>query len=444
MPRKDLYRKDASDRERETLESVLESESGAATQKVPVISVANSLTEKGVYEVQTSRNVVRVLFISRDETLLNPTQQSLDGFLQLSDLFDEVHIVILRVGITPKHPALRVGKNVWIYTVGSRHWWWTPVLGRRLIEQELVFVGGMRPDLIVARDPYESAVLALIVGNKYGRPVQVHVLEDYTTRAFLAAAPGNYWRRLIPRFVLPRVASVRTATMALSEMIGRKYVGVDIGTLPRFHNYDALLTMPPSSVLKDRYHNFSFFMLYIGHLGHESTLFRVLDGVRSFLRNPRVGLIVVGEGPAQSEFLKRTRALGIERQVVFEKASVNTDQYLKSAHVLIVSDLDADADEIILRGAAAGIPLVIAHNQFRDDVFTQGESALFFQHDSVEELNTKVNNILNDVGLRRLLVIHAQNLVQERFHSDVQAYRVSYRSSIERTLFVGEDNSPQV
>lgn len=442
MARKDLYRKEASERERETLESALQAEAEKLYGTVPVVPVAKALTQKGVYQVASDRNIVRVLFISRDETLLNPTQQSLDGFLQLSDLFDEVHIVILRVGIAPKYPVLRVGKNVWLYTVGSRHWWWAPVLAKRLIEQELVFVGGMRPDLIVARDPYESAVLGLVLGNHYKRPVQVHVVDDYTTKTFVRAAPGNWWRRLLARWVFKRAISVRTNTAALAEVLGRHYTTPDLAVLPRYHNYEQLLSQPPSTYLHDRYRNFSFILLYIGRLGYESTLFRVLDAARGFLRNPRVGLVVVGEGPAQAEFQKRANMLGIAGQVVFEKAQVDLGTYLKSASALVVSDRDGDADEVALQGAAAGIPVVLARNQFRDDVFVDGESALLFDHASVEELSTRLGLLLNDIGLRKQLVLQAREIIRDRFHSDMHAYRLAYRTSIERALFIEENTTP--
>lgn len=441
MSQKDLYRKEASERERETLESALRAEVEKTYAPVPVVPVAKALTQKGVYQIESNRNIVRVLFISRDEALLNPAQQSLDGFLQLSDLFDEVHIAILRLGIAPKYPVLRVGKNVWLYTVGSRHWWWTPVLAKRLIEQELVFVGGMRPDLIVARDPYEAGILALRLGQHYQRPVQIHALEDYTTRTFRAAERGNWWRRFLAPWTLGRAISVRTRSAALADMLGRKFTIPDLAVLPRFHNYDQLAVMPASTYLHDRYRNFSFILLYVGRLGHESTLFRVLDAARGFLRNPRVGLVVVGEGPAQSEFQKRANVLGIAGQVVFEKAQTDLSAYLKSANALVVSDQDGDADEFVLQGAAAGVPVIMSHNPFRDEVFVDGESALLFEHASVEELSTRLTLLLNDIGLRRRLTIEAQELIRTHFHSDKQAYRLAYRDSIERALFVEEDTT---
>ncbi len=100
MARRDLYTTDVSDRERSQLEYVLREEKRSAKRAaVPMVPVNQALAAEGVYAVESSRNVLRVLFISRDETLLNPTQQSLDGFVNLSDLFDEVHVLFCVPGL---------------------------------------------------------------------------------------------------------------------------------------------------------------------------------------------------------------------------------------------------------------------------------------------------------------------------------------------------------
>jgi glycosyltransferase involved in cell wall biosynthesis len=443
MPRRDLYRTDVSDRERSQLEYVLREEKRKAeVGDVPMVSVTNALAGESVFAVETSRNVVRVLFISRDETLLNPTQQSLDGFINLSDLFDEVHILILRTGIAPKYPVLRVAKNVWLYTASARHWWWTPIAGMRLIREQLEFVGGLRPDLIVARDPFESGVVAYLAGRHYGRPTQVHVLQDYEHPRFRTEAPGNRLRRFVPRYLLPKFASVRTERSALGQRIGKRFSIPDLAVLPRFTNYESLITVPATIDLKVKYKPFSFVILYIGYLGHESTAYRVIDAARTYLKNPRVGLVIVGEGPARAEFKKRTDILGITKQVVFESSVPDVVAYLKSANVLVVSDTDADADDIALRGAAAGVPLIVARNQYRDDLFRDGESALLFRHDSVEELHTQISTMLNEVGMRKRLVEGAQTLITERFHADPDEYRRAYRASIEHALFLEEQPPP--
>ncbi len=432
---RNLSQVDASEYERSSLEYVLEKER-KEKDDTKYLSVEEALTGEAVYQVKSSRDITRVLFISQDESLLNPTQQSLDGYTNLSDLFDEVHVLILRQGIESRNPVLRISKNMWLYTASDKNWWATPFKGKALAEEQLVFADGFRPDIIVARDPFECAALAIYLGRKHNRPVQVHVLEDYTKEDFLSKNRHNRWRKYLPKFTIPRVLSVRTSTRNLYEFVVKKFTIKDVSILPRFNNYESLITIEPTLDLKAKYKPFVFIMLYIGRLTHESFLYRAIDAARFGLKNPHIGLIVIGEGPAKKEFEERAKILGISEQVVFETDIKDDAPYLKSANVLIVPDTDQLSEEVALRGAAAGIPMVLARTPVREDIFLDGESALLCAPEAIDEFSLKLNILMNDVPLRKHIASAAQDMISSKFHEDPGAYKTAYRASIEAVLFL--------
>lgn len=437
MARKNLSRFDAADYERSSLEYVLEKER-KQNDDTRYLSVEEAMQEEAVYQVSSDRNITRVLFISQDESLLNPTKQSLDGYINLSDLFDEVHILILRQGIEAKNPVLRLAKNMWLYTASDKNWWATPFKGNYLVMQQLEFAEGFRPDIIVARDPFESAALAIYLGRKYGRPVQIHVLEDYHKSEFLSKNRHNRWRQYLPKFTIPRAISVRTSTRATLDFIRGKFKVPDLSILPRFNNYESLISTTPTIDLRDKYKPFVFIMLYIGRLTSDSGLHKAFDAAAQGLKNPRIGLIVIGDGPAKKEFEERAKALGIKEQVVFETDIKDEVPYLKSANVLIVPDVDSEGEEVALRGAAAGIPMVMARTESREDIFSDGESALLFAPDDLDEFGLKLNILMNDVPLRKYMAEAAQDMIASKFHDNPERYRAAYRASIEEVLFLGD------
>jgi glycosyltransferase involved in cell wall biosynthesis len=438
MVRRNLFNSDASDRASSELEYVLRKEASRG-EEVKRVSVEEALKAAPVYQSGETRNVTRVLFISQDSALLNPTTQSLDGFLDISTLFDEVHIVILREGIPAKNPVLRVGANIWLYTASSRSWLLTAHAGIKVIEEQLVFAAGFRPDLIVARDPFESAIVADKIARRFARPAQLHILEDYTVAEFLKKSPHNFWRRFIPRFVIPRFSSVRTANSTIEKIIAKKFTVPDLAVLPRFQNYNAIIAAKATVDLKEIYKPFIFFIVFIGKLGHESTLYRAIDAARFVLRNPRVGLLVVGDGPAKSEFQRRTKILEIEKQVVFETRDIDTIAYLKSANLVVVTDTDADSEEVVLQAAAAGTPLIMARTEKREDLFEHGVSGYLCEQSDVQAFADRISDILNSVGLRKVFSERAQAMVQETFHQNIREYKEAYRASIEQAMFVESD-----
>jgi len=439
MPRRDLSHRDASSYAASELDYIIRKDTKLSQPSVPTVTAEQALREKRVFKMVSSRNVTRVLFISCNTELLNPTRQTLDGYINISDLFDEVHILILREGIPAKYPVLRVAHNVWLYTATATFWWQTPQAGIEMAKEQLVFASGFRPDLIVARDPFESALVANKLAEEFKRPTQLHVLEDITTRDFIKQDRRNFWRVFLPFFTVPKFLSIRTLTTTMEAHMQKRYVIPDVAVLPRYQNYDSLIASDVSINLKEKYKPLIFFMLYIGKLGHASTLHRVLDASRFVLRNPRVGLIVLGDGTAEREFVKRAKLLGIEKQVIFEPKVTDFDAYLKSANILIVSDTDIDSEDVVVRGAAAGIPIVMSRTDKREDLFSHGESAFLCEATDIQAFTDRINDLLNDIHLRKQFIDRGQTIIHQQFHGDMDEYHESYRTSIEQAFFVGTD-----
>lgn len=439
MARRDLSHRDASSHAASELEYLLRQEKQERDQANSV-TPQEAMSQERVYSVQSNRDITRILFISRNTELLNPTQQTLDGYINISELFDEVHILILRQGIPPKNPVLRVSSNVWVYTVSTRFWWQAPKAGLSLLQNQLVFANGFRPDLIVARDPFESAIIAYRAGELFSKPTQLHILEDYTSPAFPNRARNNFWRRFLPRFTVPKFASVRSVTGTMQTYLQKQFSISDISVLPRFQDYEALIDASERIDVKEKYQPQTVFLLFAGKLNHESTLFRAMDAAKFALKNQRVGLIVLGDGPAKGELHKRARGLGIERQVIFETHCTDIVPYLKSAHILLVTDTDADSEEVVLKGAAAGIPMVMAETEKRADVFRDGKSAFLCEPTDVQVFSEHVNTLLNDLELRKKFIAAGQAIIRDRFHADPMQYRKAYRESIEEAFFVNVEN----
>lgn len=409
--------------------SLLNSLRGRSGREVTTTPVKDFL-----YKFDTGRTAIRLLFVSTDETLLNQSTQSLDGYLALGDVFDEVHILILRTGIKARNPVLRVGQNVWLYTATAENWWWTPITGASLVDELLQFADGFRPDLIVARDPFESGLLAYVLGQRYDRVIQVHILEDFMDSRF-SQKDNARWRRWLAKFVLKRVDSVRTATQQIENSVRLKFPTiVDVGTLPRFNNFKGLANAPVLVDVTMLYPQYHFRYLFVGELSYESTLPDVLEAVRMPLQNQSVGLIVMGDGPARNEFVRRAKLLGLEKQVVFVRDTSDLISYIKTADAVLVTDQTAEADEVLLKAAAIGKPIVVTETEFRADLFTTEESALVVPTEEPSLLYTYVNQLLNDQSVRYQLSHAVQAVVAERLHDNIDIYRQSFKQSIESAL----------
>jgi glycosyltransferase involved in cell wall biosynthesis len=436
MVKPDIANLDASVREAAELQFAIISD-GKKPQKR--MSVDEALSHPRMVGEQTDRASLRVLFVSQDERLLNPEFQSLDGFLNLADMFEEVHILILREGIKSMTPALRVSTNVWLYTAASKYWFRVAAAGKDMAREQLVFASGFRPDLIVARDPFESAIVASSLGDMFDCPTQLHILEDFTTEEFIKKQRHGRWRRFLPARTTKKFNSVRVATDTLHRLIEKKYRVADLEVLPRFQDYRALTAGKEKINLKEIYKPFVFVMVFAGTLGHDSTLFRAIDAARFALRNPRVGLLVLGDGPARTEFEKRTKLLGIQEQVVFERRVSDVIPYIAAADMLIATDTTPEADELVFTAAAAGTPVVMAETPLRSDVFENGVSGFLCDPQDTQAFTDRISDILNNITLRNVLKEGAKDAVLRKFHQHPSTYRRQYQASIEQAIFVDAD-----
>lgn len=433
MAKEDIANLDASVRAADELQSYIKNNKSSKEKR---ISVEDARTGPRVAKSVEGRTALRVLFVSQDESLLNPNMQSLDGFLRLKDMFEEVHILILHEGILTTNPVLQVDRNVWLYTATARNWFQTPKAAVDLAKKQLTFASGFRPDLIVARDPFESAIVAASLGKKYNRPTQLHILENYKDQIFLNKNRHNRWRRFIPHFTIPKFKSVRTSTDNLDSFIRSKFLVQDLEVLPRYQDYQKIIGSKAGIDLVAKYKPFIFFMLYVGKLEHESTLFRAIDAARFVLKNPRVGLIVLGDGPARKEFERRAKILGVEKQVIFERRVIDYIPYLKSAHILIVPDTSDDSEDIVYEAAATGIPIIMSSTPHRKDLFEDGVSAYLCEKENTQMFSDRISELLNNVSMRRVIGEGGRDAIERRFHQNPQVYKDSYQLSIEKALFI--------
>jgi glycosyltransferase involved in cell wall biosynthesis len=302
------------------------------------------------------------------------------------------------------------------------------VAALRIIENNLVFAGGFRPDVIVARDSYESALTAYLTARRYQRPTQLHVSMDP-----LVASRPFLWRKL-SAWLVSTFKSIRTITQIDAERFKEQYPQIkDIAELPKFHNFAATKTTLPAVSMKDIYKDFSFIVLYVGPLTVGRSTYHAIDAVRELFRNPRVGLVILGDGAGRAECVKRVELLGMRERVVFEKRIELLDDY-------IVPECDAQSEEVVLRAAVHGRPLVIAKTSARSDLFIERESALFFNPGDITVATRQLQRVLNDSVLRRQLHEAVETVVATRLHEDPKIYQQLYRESIEHALFAGDED----
>ncbi len=434
---------DPANRAENILDHVLDETSELTQQqKANEVSVDEALHTQQVVQRQSTRIQSRILLITRDQSAYDENSELQTYFNHLSNVFDEVHVMVMQVG-KRNTQTIRVAHNVWVYPVVAKYFLSQTFVAFSVVKHQLQFAEGFRPDIVISLDPFESGIAGYLIAKKYKRAFQVHVTEDYFLPAFETKDKQNKWRLRFARYVLRRTQSIRTNTSILQEKLQTKYPKKkNIHLLPRFFNITNIIKRAKQEEMEDVFPQFSFTILYIGSLTHNSTLFRAIDATRRLLATPSIGFVVIGDGPAKTEFQERTKILGTDKQTLFLSKVDDIVQYMCCADVLLCTDTTSESDEVVIQSAAAGLPMVIACTQLRDDLFTDNEDAFLCDPEDTIDFSTKLMKFLNTNALRKQFAQNAQYVVETRIEESVESYQEALRASIEEAL-VYMDEEPR-
>ncbi len=407
----------------------------------PSIEVGDARNEAQLIDYVSDRQGVRLLFITQDQTILEEGSMANQRIADLRASFLEVHIVVLNYKTKQESPAtMRLFNNVWIYPTNSASWWKLSYDAYHLAEEQLVFSGGFRADVIVAEDPCESGIVGALLGKKYERPVQLHLYEDFFDKTFIEEHEHPVIYAWITEYVLKHVKSVRTKTEFQRQAIIHENDELEATTelLPSYYNLDAWKNLVPTEDLRVKFPQFKFIILHVSSMHPSSHSMEVLSGSAKLLnRYPTIGLVIVGNGPQRPLLERHAIALGVQRQVEFLPMPGEVVSYMKSAQVFIQLSEDGAEDDLILEAAVSKIPLIANLDGLAGKLFVDGESARLCLPADIECVSDSINMYLNENQDRARYSLNAESIVFDRIEQDYGAYLEAYRQSIERSMVVG-------
>lgn len=429
---------DQSARAEAVLQHILESDVDApvpdGTPAEERVTVEEAISARPVLDQDTGRTKARVLFVTTDARAWARDSALRLYYASLAVEFDEVHVMYLATG-KGEDSFDRAGANLWFYQVKSSVWWKLPWAARAAAEEALTWNGTARPDVIVGVDLFEAGLAAYLISRKFSRPLQYHVYTDPFAANYKSAAADNNWRVRIAKFILKRAQSLRVSTGALKENLTTRYRRLkDVGVLPRFYDFKGIADAMPSMNLHEKYRDFSFIILAFGRLTAGSELHDTFAALHPLLKNPRVGLLVIGDGPGKQLFLDKVKILGIERNVVFQKEADDLASYLKTADMMVELDIDEEAEVRVLKGAMAGTPMLLSSTDLRDDMFKDGESAFICPPDDLTCVSQKASKFLNSAIYRTKFAENAAYVAKSRINEDSTTHYQAIALSIESVL----------
>jgi glycosyltransferase involved in cell wall biosynthesis len=304
---------------------------------------------------------------------------------------------------------------------------------------------GIRPSLIHSHHPILMGDLAEAFARELEIPLvfTFHTRYDEYAEHYFPIAPelaGMVVEQIVALY-LEKCAHIITPTASIRDFILREYgPSAPVTIVPTPVNLSAYEDLAPGRVQADLGLQGAEVLLYVGRIAGEKGLdFLLRVFARIVTERSRVRLLLVGDGPCESELKKLARELGIGDQVLFCGAVPHSEvpHYAAAADLFVFSSVTETQGLVLIEAMAAGTPIVAVEAPGSMDILDEGGGLLVPQQEEV--FAEAVVDLLRDRRRLEALGRQATRVVQ-RYTIPTATERLSavYQATVAAGRRVGE------
>jgi glycosyltransferase involved in cell wall biosynthesis len=326
--------------------------------------------------------------------------------------------------------AVRLANNVLVHPVRKSL---KPIMVIRLIRKAISLgrEASTVPLVVTSQDPFELGLAAYVIARVLKAALHLQVHTDIGNPYFKNESLRRHIQVLIARFLLQRADAVRVVSSRVKESVVA--LGVQpkrVMVVPITTPWRELEQQKSTIDLKKAYPALDPIILTASRLSHEKN---VALAIRAFaaiaMRHPRVGLVIVGDGPEEKRLKQEAAKHGLGRRIIFEGWSDDVISCMKSADIfMLTSDYEGWAVSVV-EAAAARIPVVMTDVGCAREFLIPEESALVVAPRDEKAFTSALDRLLSspeerskltEAAYRRLAMISDQETYE---HAVLDSYR---------------------
>ena len=179
--------------------------------------------------------------------------------------------------------------------------------------------------------------------------------------------------------------------------------------------------------------------LVLGRLSEEKGQGLAIEALSSLAtRWPGLRLLLVGDGPCETELRKRAEDLGVSSRIRFMGFRADTAQLLRAADLVVMPSLSEGLPLVAVEALATARAVVATRVGGTPEVITDGETGLLVRPDAVK-LAAAIERVLADPALANQLGSRGRKFIEEHFDIERQ---VEQTASLYRGLLGSSRSSP--
>ncbi len=243
------------------------------------------------------------------------------------------------------------------------------------------------------QDPFEHGLIGYFLSVSYGVPLRLQVHTDLFSPYFTRPFFSNSIRKLLAIFLLKKAKVIRVVSERIRQSLLVRGIKAPIAVIPIFVTPNAPLT--PFK----KYPQFEKVLITTSRLTKEKNLTFLLQVFTIlFRKNPKLGLVIVGDGPEKKRLENIAYTLGLSGNVIFEGWQQDVSSFLASADAYINTSYYEGYGMSLLEAALQSLPIVTSDVGIVGEVFTE-QNAVIFEDFDAEDWAFVISNKLSDPGV---------------------------------------------
>lgn len=287
---------------------------------------------------------LRVVLVSRDATAADPASRTAARMRAYGERVERLNLVCLA-----KAPAASVdlSPRVRVEIVDVRVDWKRPWRLLRAVEEA---IGSAQANLVIAQDPFEAGLVALMAARKARVPLLVEEHGGvYLSGHWKAESLKNRLLSPLGLMVMKRAAGLRAVSAKIEDDLHRRFPRTPIVRIPVYAE-------PLDCFREGAPHVFG----YVGRFVSEKNLETLLAAFSSVARaNPEARLLMAGAGPLERSLRVRAAEYGIGDRVTWRPYNEKIVDVYKKIGTLVLSSWHEGWARVVPEAMSCGIPVVM-------------------------------------------------------------------------------------
>ena len=305
-----------------------------------------------------------------------------------------------------------------------------PISYRHRYLRELI---SWKPDVIHSQCEYFSYQFAGYISKKTAAPIvhTYHTLyEQYVTYIFPSQKIGAYFVGILSKFRLRKAEAIVAPTQKVEKVLKNYGIHNPIRVVPSGIALEQHKERLSKEERREKRRTLGIpedhtVLLNLGRLGTEKNLPELIELFSiAISHNPKLTLLIVGDGPARKELEELTMRLGVADHVIFtgmvDPSEVH--RYYQLGDIFVSASTSETQGLTYIEAAANGLPLLCRRDSCLDGVLVEGKNG--YEYEAEKEFCELLDTILRnpdwcrDAGLQSAEI--ASEFDKKRFADKIE------------------------